>query len=177
MGDRFNFENVEKKRGNEIYYPPVGWIRYGLNVKSIYTDLNKWLAKDGNPDEWAVCYHGFKSNPLRSYLYYKLCDKNGKLNPFFENSKNLKLVNVIDVNSKSLGFNTSCGIGIFCSPSAEKCEQHTATFVLNDIKYKMILQCRVNPQRIRIPKIDSSLFIINASNHIRPYGILIKEVE
>lgn len=176
MGDRFFFEKVEKKRGNEIYYPPNGWIRYGLNIKSIHPDIHKWLAKDGNPDEWAVCYHGFKSNPLRSFLYYKLCDKNGKLNPHFENSRNMAFFKEIDINPRSLGYNNQVGIGIFCSQSPEKAEEHTTVFILNDVRYKMLLQCRVNPQRIRIPKKDPSLCIINASQFIRPYGILIKEI-
>jgi hypothetical protein len=175
-GDRFSFEKTVKIRGNEPYVPPVGWLRYGIRVKSVYPDVNKWLTKDGNPMEWAVCYHGFKSNPLRSNLYFKLFDKNGKLNPYLEASKNLKFANVVDVNPKSLRFNTECGLGVFCSKSPENAEEKTAIFTLNNVRYKMLLQCRVNPERIRIPKIDTSLYIINNSHNIRPYGILIKEI-
>jgi len=173
-GDRYSFEKTEKTRGSETYMPPVGWLRYGLKVKNIYPDMNKWLGKDGNADEWAVCYHGFKSNPIRTDLYHKLCDKNGKLSPHLEPSKNLKFSNHIDVNSKSLGFNSACGLGIFCSQSPVKAEEKTTIFSFNSNRYKMLLQCRVKPDKIRIPKIDTSLYIIN--DQIRPYGILIKEL-
>jgi len=100
----------------------------------------------------------------------------GKLNPYFEASKNLKFANVVDVNPKSLRFNTECGLGVFCSKSPENAEEKTAIFTLNNVRYKMLLQCRVNPERIRIPKIDTSIYIINNSHNIRPYGILIKEI-
>lgn len=62
LGDRFEFRQTspDLKRGGEIYYKPVGWVRYGLKINKIYPELGKWLAKDGNPDEWCVVYHGMK---------------------------------------------------------------------------------------------------------------------
>lgn len=178
LGDRFSFEDrADSKRGGEKYYKPVGWIRYGLDIKKIYPNVSKWLAKDGNADEWAVAYHGFKSNPLKSALYSKLFDKDSKLNPNFEMSNNLNFVKVKDVNKRSSTFNNSCGLGIFCSPKPDSAGEKTAVFILNDVKYKMLLQCRVNPTRIKIPQNSSDLYIISSNEHIRPYGILIKEVQ
>jgi hypothetical protein len=53
IGDCFEFiEDTTLKRGDLPFQPPVGWIRYGLKVKSIYKDIEKWLGNDGNPDEW-----------------------------------------------------------------------------------------------------------------------------
>ena len=177
-GDRFNFEQKENlTRGNRTYYPPIGWIRYGLKVTSIYPDCSKWLSKDGNRNEWPVAYQGFKLNPLRGSLIKKLFDKDGKFNPQLEKSKNMKFLKEIDMNPASLEHKQPIGIGIFCSEKPEIAENNTNLFIFNEIKYKMLLQCRVDPQRIRIPKSDKDLFIINQHIHIRPYGILIKEID
>lgn len=176
IGDRFNFKTEQSKRGGESYDKPVGWIRYGLKIKSLYPDVSKWLSKDGNPDEWAVAYQGFKSNPLKSELYQKLFDKNNKFNPHFDPSCNLKFVKVKDINKKSSNFNNECGMGIFCSPLVKSAEEITACFTVGNNKYKMLLQCRVNPVKIRIPQTNPSLYIINVTDHIRPYGLLIKKV-
>jgi hypothetical protein len=60
-GDRFAFvTNKDQQRGHMPYFPPVGWTRYGINIKILYPNLGEWLAKDGNAKEWAVGYHGFK---------------------------------------------------------------------------------------------------------------------
>ena len=61
MGDRFEFQkhSQQQMRGNMPYSPPVGWIRYGINIKLLYPNLGEWLAKDGNAKEWAVGYRGF----------------------------------------------------------------------------------------------------------------------
>ena len=67
--DQFQFEDVKSQRGGEPYFQPVGWIRYGLKVKLVYKDIPRWCANDGNPDEWAVLYHGFKVKTL--FFLYK----------------------------------------------------------------------------------------------------------
>lgn len=174
IGDRFNIQSVTEKRGGEIYQKPCGWVRYALKVKICYPSIDTWLTSDGSPNEWAVAYHGFKISPLRC-LKTKLM-QNGKLNPFLANSKNTKFVNVEDVNPRSLRHKEKCNIGIFCSPSVDEAEKNTCEFKLNDKSYKMLLQCRVNPRRIRKPKGTDNLYIINNSSNIRPYGILIKDL-
>ncbi|CAF0706556.1 unnamed protein product [Brachionus calyciflorus] len=178
VGDRGVFlNNSNLKRGGESYYPPVGWIRYGLNVKLIFNNNTKWLAKDGNKDEWAVVYNGFKNNPMKIELNQKLIDPfNRKFKPQLKKSNNLEFTNTMDVNPNSDGFNKSCDIGIICSAKPEIAEMKTDTFVLNNKKYKMLLQCRANPTKIRIPQTNKELRIINSPVFIRPYGILLKEI-
>lgn len=173
IGDRFEISSKADKRGGEIYHRPVGWIRYALKVEHFYPNPKVWLASNGNPDEWAVAYIGFKISPLRS-LQSRLF-KNAKFDPHIENSKQLKFVNLEDVNPRSLRCGELCNIGIICSPRPEDAECHTKEFIVNDIKYKMLLQCRVNPKRIRHPKGFKDLYIINNEINIRPYGILLKE--
>jgi hypothetical protein len=180
IGDRFNFDHhIDKndlKRGGHVYYPPIGWTRYGINIKLLFPDINKWLSKDGNKDEWAVAYHGFKQNPMRSNLYYKLFDKTNQFKPNFIPSKNLGFANEKDSNKNSETFNSPIGLGIICSSKPETAEQHTVCFTLNKIKYKMLLQLRVNPTKIKIPPKMNDVYILSNSEHIRPYGILIKEI-
>ena len=51
-----------EKRGGYPYIPPKGWKGYGLKVMDAYDNGNNdWIAKDGNPNEWAVAYHGIGS--------------------------------------------------------------------------------------------------------------------
>jgi hypothetical protein len=180
MGDKFNFDHHngknDLKRGGLAYNAPFGWIRYGINIKILFPDINKWLANDGNKEEWAVAYHGFKQNPLRSNLYYKLFDKSNQFKPNFTPSKNLAFVNLKDSNMNSETHNSPIGLGIICSSKPDIAEQHTVCFTLNKTKYKMMLQLRVNPSKIKIPPKSNDVYILSSSDHIRPYGILIKEI-
>ena len=50
---------IGQKRGAYDYIPPTGWKAFGLKVLDKYDQgNNNWLAMDGNPEEWAVAYHG-----------------------------------------------------------------------------------------------------------------------
>jgi hypothetical protein len=139
--------------------------------------MSKWLSKDGNPEEWSVVYHGFRHNPISMGIYKKLFDHlTNKFKPNFKLSGNMSYVSDLDVNKNSDGFNNSCGMGIFCSSRPDVAEKATAQFVLNGIKYKMLLQCRVHPKKMRIPQKNADLRIVNSMDFLRPYGILIKEI-
>ncbi len=173
-GDNFEFKNEVLTRGGEPYHQPVGWIRYALNVSFAYKDTNKWCSNDGNPDEWAVVYHGFKISPLK-LLHSRLLDKNSKFNPSFTPSDNLRFATDLDINKRSTGYNQQCGLGVLTSPKAELAQSHTVPFMVNDVKYKMLLQCRANPTKLRIPKSNTNIRIINSGEDIRPYGILLKK--
>ena len=40
---------------------PVNCKRYGLNVSKKYDNgSDQWLLMDGNPNEWAVAFHGVR---------------------------------------------------------------------------------------------------------------------
>lgn len=85
-------------------------------------------------------------------------------------------VNSKDINKNSDGYNNRCDQGIFCSAKPELAEEKTCCFILKNTKYKMLLQCRAKPNKIRIPQGNPDLRILNSSEFIRPYGILLKEV-
>ncbi len=176
LADRFYTQEKNEKRGGMIYMKPNGWIRFGLKVNSCYPDCKIWLTKDGNPNEWAVAYVGFKVSPLRSLKRRLFDSSDAFLNPTLENSKQMTYVKIEDVNPNSLQLGEPCNIGIICTPNSIEAEKHTTQFIVDNKKYKMILQCRVNPRKVRIPKGTKDLYIINNQVNIRTYGILLKEV-
>lgn len=175
LADKIYIEDSVERRGGMTYLKAFGWIRYALKIESCYPNTKVWLAKDGNPFEWAVAYIGFKTSPPRQ-LKKRLFDSTGKLNPTIERSKQMNYANVVDVNHKSRGCGEKCDTGIICTPNPAEAEKHTVEFLVDSRKYKMILQCRVNPHRVRMPKGAKDLYIINSEKNIRPYGVLLKEI-
>ena len=45
----------------EYFQPSAPWERAGLKVMDKYEN-NNWLMMDGNPEEWAVAFHGVGDN-------------------------------------------------------------------------------------------------------------------
>ena len=54
---------INETRGGGSYLPPIGWIRYGLNVLGKYDNGNdNWLSHNNIKGEWCVAYHGVAQN-------------------------------------------------------------------------------------------------------------------
>jgi len=113
---------------------------------------------------------------MKTSLFKKLFDAQKKFNPTLTNSLNQAHVNEKDINKASVNFEKTCGQGVFLSPKVELIEPRTCVFKLNNIKYKMLLQCRIDPTHLSIPKSDPNLYIVKDAKYVRPYGILIKEI-
>ena len=61
-GNRESGWGENEKRGGFDYIPPKGWKGFGLKVFDRYDNGNNdWLAYNGNPNEWAVAYHGLSA--------------------------------------------------------------------------------------------------------------------
>ena len=44
-------------RGGEIYNPPIGWAKYGLNVSKRFDNKNDdWLGFEHQKGEWCIAY-------------------------------------------------------------------------------------------------------------------------
>ena len=59
-------------------------------------------------------------------------------------------------------------------------EEYAGIFSIGSQKYKIVLQCRVEPNAIReCPdrKVGREFWVINDPKNIRPYGICVKPVE
>ena len=59
--------DTAQNRGGFTYYPPThNWVGYGLKVLDEYDVRNNdWIAKDNNPNEWAVAFHGTSSSAVK----------------------------------------------------------------------------------------------------------------
>ena len=147
-----SFWGYDETRGGEDYNPPVGWWRYGLKVLDQYDNGNNdWLSYDNRPGEWCISYSGLSVT------------KKG-IEKQYEKEKDIRNGGIV-------------GTGVYTSPKPEVIEGNTEMININGINYKMGLMLRVNPDKIRIPKSNNNIWVIEGiSDEIRPYGILLKKI-
>ena len=110
------------------------------------------MSYDNRPGEWCISYSGLSIN------------KNGIENQY--------------KNEKDTKHDGNVGLGVVTSPKPELMEINTEMININGTNYKMGLMLRVNPSKIRIPKSNNYIWVIEGiSEEIRPYGILLKKIE
>ena len=52
--------NLNQKRGNYYYDPPIGWIGIGLKALQKFDNGDDtWIGNNNSEGEWAVAYHRF----------------------------------------------------------------------------------------------------------------------
>ena len=142
-----------EKRGGRPYYPPKGWLGYGLKVWGKYDKgNNEWISYNGGPGEWCVAYHGASQ----------------KLNQNYK-----KMREVEDSNHPG----QKVGEGVYCSPNPNVLDQEGGVVQVGNSQYKIGFMLRVKPNKIRIAKNNSDYWVLNGnSDEIRPYRILIKKL-
>ena len=152
-------------RGGEIYYPPKGWIGYGLRVADRYDNGdNSWLDYDHSEGEWCVAYHGIIGNQ-------HLNKNNSLLTNSLKPGISKQFINHKDYLGRTIGE------GIIVTPKPELMEQNCGIFKCCGKEYKIGFMTRVNPKKIRKPKGKDDYWVVNGTdNEIRPYRILIKEL-
>lgn len=168
----FDFTNLSDTsmcwRGDEPYVRPRGWYRMALKVKGKYPDGDAWLGTNGwrsnsVPGEWPASYHGTTLKGAKGII-----------------------------NSHYIpGPRASYGRGIYSTPDlsiAEKNYAKSFTSQTTGKTYKVILQNRINPEKRKICSYPKFWLIPVdqwesaekekeiAESSIRPYGILIKEI-
>jgi len=161
-------------RGGLDYFFPKGWKGYGLKVLGKYPPNDKWLT-EWDHTGWAIGYHGVRGsgdqNPgvtIRKILGSKL--KAG-LGQAYENDK--------DANPLLSWFSSrKVGTGVYFGKKISISENgYTNIVTLKDkSQYKVLLQCRLNPREVRVPKSMTDYYVV-PEGHARPYRILIKEVK
>lgn len=167
----FDFTNLSDTsmcwRGDERYVRPKGWYRIALKVKGKYPDGDAWLGTNGwrsnsVPGEWPVSYHGTTLEGAKGIV----------------------------INHYIPGPRMLYGRGIYSTPNlsiAEKYYAKSFTSQTTGKTYKVIMQNRINPKkRVFCPFNEYWLICVNDSqsaeqketveSSIRPYGILIKEI-
>jgi hypothetical protein len=144
---------VGENRGGRPYYPPQGWIGYGLKVLGKYDNGNNdWLDYRGINGEWCVAYHGASQKINHNYSQMRNDD---------------------DANHPG----QKIGEGVYCSPKPNVLDNEGGVVQANNKKYKIGFMLRVKPDKIRIAKSNPDYWVLNGdSSEIRPYRILIKEI-
>lgn len=155
-------------RGGTPYYPPNGWVGYGLRIADRYDNGdNSWIDYNHSKGEWSVAYHGIGSG-----LQGNQISNSGLIMNNLIQGINQKFTNAKDL----FNLNQKVGEGIIITPKPEIMEHSCGIFNFNGKHYKIGFMCRVMPKKIRCPEGQDDYWIIQGTdNEIRPYRILIKE--
>ena len=151
--NKVNKWGVGQKRGGEDYFPPLGWIKYGINISHCFNDRNiDWIHPSHRSGEWCAAYCGITGITKTMKQIYE---------------------NDGDIKHK----NRKVGVGVYCPSEPNLLEEFTETIDANGEKYKVGFQIRVRPDKIRVSEKNKFMWIVNGNdNELRPYGILIKRV-
>ena len=181
-GNRISGWGENEKRGGFNYIPPKGWKGFGLKVWGKYDNGNNaWLASDGNPQEWAIAYHGIGAggscktveDAAKNIYLGGFKSGNGQ---FHKEAKNINDRYIPkDANNNYSEF---VGIGVYCSPEPNVMDEYaqTSTKQVNGKKYKIGFMMRVRPDKIRISQITPSYWVLDGTtDEMRPYRIMLKE--
>lgn len=164
-----SWKNESLKRGGENYYPPSGWMGISLKVVNLFDNGdNTWLGSEGKNGEWAVAYHGIgKGNEVEKLKNIILNNLKAGPHQRYKNSENSrdKEKNPIDK-------------GVYLGKNIKVAKKYANLIKLGKQKkfYRLVVMCRVNPEKIRQP-IEEPLYWIVDDNYdcVRPYRILLKE--
>ena len=162
--------NPPQTRGGRPYSPPKhNWVGYGLKVWDQYDNGNNdWIGMDGNPNEWAVAFHGTSETAIKP-----ICKIGGKFySTKKEGAERQKCEFCENLNEKSKDLYPKCGQGTYVSPHLDY-----ANYFAKQNPSNVIIMCRVNPNKIRIPQglYEKNEWITDGTREsIRPYRILIE---
>ncbi|CAD8209646.1 unnamed protein product [Paramecium octaurelia] len=147
------------------YYFPRGCYGFGLNIKK-YGDNQDWILMNGNQNEWRILYHGTKQHFVSSIVKNNL--KPGSNNGYSQYKCQDEFKKEVNV-----------GDGIYFSDQINIClKDGYATYTqVGKKQFAVICMSRVNPRKIRQCKEmeGKRYFVINNSEDVRPYRILLHE--
>ena len=168
-GNRESGWEVGGTRGGYPYTPPEGWKGFGLKVKGKYDNGNDdWIACNGNPNEWAVAYHGIGTKlGMRIEDATRNIIKGG-----FKAGGGQAYKDDDDANHPG----QKVGVGVYCSPDPNVMESYAKSTVNSGRNYQMGFMMRVKPNRIRYSNNMKNYWVLDGTTQeMRPYRILIKE--
>ena len=174
-GHRDNWVIIER-RGGHPYDPPLGWIGIGLKVRNKYDNGdNTWIEMNNCPGEWCVAYHGVEVGQSSNEIQYII----GKINKMsFKKGNRQVHANCPDIYHPG----KKVGTGIYCSPIFKTASNFAGITCINGVRYKTLLQVRVNPVAIRhcnkcfYSRDPFNYWVVNGTpDEIRPFRILYKK--
>ena len=67
------------------------------------------------------------------------------------------------------------GVGVYCSPHFQIALGYADSIPIRLAKhqYHLVLQCRVDPKKVKVCELDQTYWVLNEPKDIRPYGILL----
>jgi hypothetical protein len=151
----YDFTNIDDNgkrytRGGVEYRRPCGWQRFAITVSGKYEN-EVWLGSSNSPGEWPVSYHGTGHEAANSIA------KSG-----YDLSKHHRF---------------RFGRGIYTTPDINVAKAFAKSFTLNDQKYLVVLQNRVNPKNVAKLSDDDTgaeeYWISPTAADVRPYGMCI----
>ncbi|CAD8178233.1 unnamed protein product [Paramecium octaurelia] len=164
---RWNKYQTKAQRGPPYhrydYKYPTECFGVGLDVR-VYGQNQDWLKKDGNPNEWRILFHGTKSDNVSQIV------KNGFQPGRFQFYRN-------DICQDEFGQTTKVDVGIYFADSIESALVYAPYERIWDKTYAVIIMVRANPRKIRQSQSmrREGYFLVNDSEDIRPYRILLHE--
>ena len=168
------WEKEDLSRGGKEYIPPYGWTGFGLNILDKYDNgNNNWMSYNHAPNEYCVAYYPIKNNLLDQKEMREYIASLASLNMMNDNSDSFNDIFADDINLNNE--NEKCGSGIYLYQDIKIAENMASIIDVKGIRYKVLIMCRVNPNKIRIPKSFPKIWILNPNTYeIRQYRILIK---
>ena len=166
---------INETIGGEKYIPPLGWFGYRLNVSKKYDNGNDiWLDHNDNKGVFAIAYLGL------SNIY----QNQKKLEQFLNEINSEKVLKMgyeqiykddINIKTESKNEYDKCGNGVYLFQDPNIAENTASIIDICGVRYKILIMCRVNPNKIRQPNGFKDCWILNPTpSEVRPYRILIK---
>ena len=178
-GNRFSGWGINETRGGENYIPPLNnWRGFGIKVSGMYDNGNDdWLNYENKKGEFAIAYMGInnylgETKEMISHIQeYSTDIKNLIKNKLYRNDSNSRNNGIFSFLFKY----KKCGDGVCLFQNPEYAENSAGIINVCGYQIKVILMCRVNPEKIRQPENFEDCWILNPTpDEIRPYRILIK---
>lgn len=150
-------QNISYMRGGLSYKRPCGWYRKAIRVVNKY-DNDEWLGRTDKA--WPVAYHGTTADNVKSIL---------------QNGLRAGGSNGIPISNGRMH-----GSGIYLSPDPAYSGRinYSRPFVVDGHRHQLMFQVRVkHDESLTEPVHGAPIWLCSNPSNIRPYGILIKEMQ
>ncbi|EAR94864.2 kinase domain protein (macronuclear) [Tetrahymena thermophila SB210] len=171
---RGSLTKKNKKEDPKIYYFPLDYLGFAINVQKFIQDNSEWLSK--GPKAWIVLYHG---TDLKGYQCIpESYIKPGNRNAYGNYKCRLTGEFIKEGSQANTYLSDLATLGKYKATFKDTAENYCTPIEFCNKQYKLIFQCRVNPKYVKSPKDRVHYFTVEAQyaqENIRPYRILLKE--